>query len=89
MLAAGAVVGLLIPLAWFGLYSFGSEVFVPHIFNMQWHDYLIFAIWPSFLLLLVMNQSAVAVGAISVLLNIILYALYGYALAAIWSRLRN
>jgi ABC-type maltose transport system permease subunit len=89
MLVAGAVLGLLIPVIWFGFFYLGTGIFVPHIFNMEGLDYIIFAIWPSFFLLLVWNQSALVVGAISVLLNVILYTAYGYALAALRSRLRG
>jgi ABC-type maltose transport system permease subunit len=89
MLAAGAIVGLLIPVIWFGFFYLGTGILVPHIFNMEGIDYIIFAIWPSFFLLLVWNQSALVVGAISVLLNVILYTAYGYALAALRSRLRG
>ncbi len=59
MLAAGAIVGLLIPVIWFAFFYLGTGILVPHIFNMEGLDYIIFAIWPSFLiLLLVWNQSA-------------------------------
>jgi hypothetical protein len=60
-----------------------------HLFNMEWTDYIIFAIWPSFFLLLVMSQSAIVVGAISVLPNVILYAAYGYAFAGVWLWMRG
>jgi hypothetical protein len=89
MLAVGAIVGLLIPVIWFGFFYLGTGILVPHIFNMEGIDYLIFAIWPSFFLFLVMSQSALAVGAISVLLNVILYALYGYAFAMVWQWVRR
>ncbi len=81
--------GLLIPMLWFATYVSGSQVFVPEIFNLQWTDYVIYLVWPSLLLLLLMNKSMLLVGTISVLLNVILYAAYGYALAMIWPRLRR
>ncbi|MGA6971189.1 MAG: hypothetical protein WBY93_06130 [Candidatus Binatus sp.] len=87
MLAAGAIVGLLIPVIWFAFFYLGTGILVPHIFNMEGLDYIIFAIWPSFFLLLVWNQSALVVGVISVLLNVILYAAYGYAFVVVRSRL--
>ncbi|HSY79748.1 MAG TPA: hypothetical protein VK884_09060 [Verrucomicrobiae bacterium] len=40
MMAAGAIVGLLIPMLWFATYVSGSQVFVPQIFNLQWTDYV-------------------------------------------------
>ena len=66
----------------------GSQIFVPHIFNPQWTDDVIYLVWPSLLMLLLINKSLLVVGTISVLLNVILYAAYGYALAMIWSRPR-
>jgi hypothetical protein len=83
-LAAGAIVGLLIPTLSFALYFSGGQIFVPQIFNLQWTDYVIYLVWPSLILLLLMNKSMLFVGTISVLLNVILYAAYGYALALIW-----
>jgi hypothetical protein len=89
MMAAGAIVGLLIPTLWFALYFSGSQIFVPQIFNLQWTDYVIYLVWPSLLLLLLMNKSMLLVGTLSVLLNVILYAAYGYALALIWPHPRR
>ena len=88
-LAAGAIVGLLIPVVWFAFYLSGSQIFVPRIFNPQWTDDIIYLVWPSFLMLLLINKSLLVVGTISALLNVILYSAYGYALAMIWSRLRR
>jgi len=82
-------VGLLIPMVWFAFYFSGSQIFVPQIFNLQWTDYVIYLVWPSLLLLLLMNHSMLVVGTISVFLNVILYAAYGYVLGVIWSRLRS
>jgi hypothetical protein len=89
MMAAGAVMGLLIPILWFALYFSGSQIFVPQIFNLQWTDYVIYLVWPSLLLLLLINKSMLLVGTVSALLNVILYAAYGYVLGVIWSRLRS
>jgi hypothetical protein len=89
MMAAGAIVGLLIPMLWLALYFSGSQLFVPQIFNLQWTDYVIYLVWPSLLLLLLINKSMLLVGTISVLLNVIMYAACGYALAMIWPRLRR
>ena len=74
---------------WFALYFSGSQIFVPRIFNPQWTDYVIYLVWPSFLMLLLINKSLLVVGTISVLLNVILYAAYGYVLALIWPHLRR
>jgi hypothetical protein len=87
MLAAGAIVGLLIPVVWFAFYLSGSQIFVPRIFNPQWTDDVICLVWPSFLMLLLINKSLLVVGPVSALLNVILYAAYGYVLGVIWSRL--
>ena len=81
--------GLLIPMLWFSLYFSGSQILVPQIFNPQWTDYLIYLVWPSLPLLLLMNKSMLFVGTISVLLNVILYTAYGYALALIWPHPRR
>ena len=81
--------GLLIPVVWFAFYLSGSQIFVPRIFNLQWTDDVIYLVWPSFLMLLLINKSLLVVGPISVLLNVILYAAYGYVLALIWPRLRR
>jgi len=81
--------GLLIQMLWFALYFSGNQIFVPQIFNLQWTDYVIYLIWPSLLLLLLINKSLLVVGTISVLLNVILYATYGYALALIWPHPRR
>ena len=81
--------GLLIPILWFALYFSGSQILIPQIFNLQWTDYVIYLVWPSFLMLLLINKSLLVVGPISVLLNVILYASYGYALALIWPHLRR
>ena len=89
MMAAGAIVGLLIPIVWFAFYLSGSQIFVPRIFNPQWTDDVIYLVWPSLLMLLLINKSLLVVGPISVLLNVILYAAYGYALALIWPHLRR
>ena len=70
--------GLLIPVVWFAFYLSGSQIFVPRIFNPQWTDDVIYLVWPSFLMLLLINKSLLVVGTISVLLNVILYAAYGY-----------
>jgi hypothetical protein len=56
---------------------------------MQWTDYVIYLVWPSFLMLLLINKSMLLVGPVSVFLNVILYAAYGYVLGVIWSRLRS
>jgi hypothetical protein len=88
-LAAGAIVGLLIPVVWFAFYLSGSQIFIPRIFNPQWTDDVIYLVWPSFLMLLLINKSLLVVGPVSVLLNVILYAAYGYVLGVIWSRLRS
>jgi len=82
-------VGLLIPMLWFSLYFSGSQILVPQIFNPQWTDDVIYLVWPSFLMLLLINKSLLVVGPVSALLNVILYAAYGYALATMWSRLRR
>ena len=77
--------GLLIPMLWFAFYFSGSQILIPQIFNLQWTDDVIYLVWPSFLMLLLMNKSMLLVGTISVLLNVILYAAYGYALGMILS----
>ena len=89
MMATGAIVGLLIPVVWFAFYYSGSQIFVPRIFNPQWTDDVIYIVWPSFLMLLLINKSLLVVGPVSALLNVILYAAYGYVLGVIWSRLRR
>jgi hypothetical protein len=89
MMAAGAIVGLLIPVVWFGFWYSGSQIFVPRIFNPQWTDTVIYLVWPSFLMLLLINKSLLLVGPVSALLNVILYTAYGYALALIWPHSRR
>jgi hypothetical protein len=89
MMAAGAIVGLLIPVVWFAFYLAGSQIFIPRIFNPQWTDDVIYIVWPSFLMLLLINKSMLVVGPVSVFLNVILYALYGYIVAVVWSRSRS
>ena len=81
--------GLLIPVVWFAFWYSGSQIFVPRIFNPQWTDDVIYIVWPSFLMLLLINKSLLVVGPVSALLNVILYAAYGYVLGAVWSRLRR
>jgi len=82
-------VGLLIPVVWFGFYLSGSQILVPRIFNPQWTDDVIYLVWPSFLMLLLINKSLLLVGPVSALLNVILYAAYGYIVGVVWSRLRT
>ena len=81
--------GLSIPVVWFAFYLSGSQIFVPRIFNPQWTDDVIYLVWPSFLMLLLINKSLLVVGTISTLLNVILYAAYGYILGMVWSQLRS
>ena len=88
-LAIRAIVGLLIPVVWFAVYLSGSQIFVPRIFNPQWTDDVIYLVWPSFLMLLLINKSLLLVGPVSALLNVILYAAYGYIVGVVWSRLRT
>ena len=62
---------------------------VVHLFNMEWTDYIIFAIWPSLLSPARDEPVRHRRGAISVLPNVILYAAYGYAFAGVWLWMRG
>lgn len=87
----GALLGLFIPVIWYGIFFVSRQLFIVDILLSRWTGVIITLIWPSSIMLLAITHrgSGPVVVVLSVVVNVILYASLAYVLDLVSLALRK